>query len=176
MQNRQSDYLCFKLAWGSRRRKWDRNGLSDSLVWSGMIEVADVLSHLDQEVPLAQDEHEVQALAPQAAQEPFTIGIRSRCRDGRVEDLNPGAGRDDIELRPIFLVIILNEITWLCLPISPSVRLQIGLYCQYYDKVKPMPACYSFCAQPNFSGFRVAYSGKRVGLRPACFSVPVRGG
>ncbi len=47
MQNRRSDNLCFKLAGGGRRRNWDRHGLSDSLVWSGMIEVAELLSHVE---------------------------------------------------------------------------------------------------------------------------------
>ena len=81
MQNRKTDNLSPALALIGHRDR-DRNGLSEPLVRSGMIEVVDILRHLEQEVTVAQNEQEIQALPPQAAHEAFAKRKRPRCPDG----------------------------------------------------------------------------------------------
>jgi hypothetical protein len=44
------------------------------------------------QVPLAGDQHPVQALAPRAGDLAFRDGVRSRLPDGRRDDLDPGRG------------------------------------------------------------------------------------
>ena len=109
MQNRQCDNLCVKLIEGGRRCNWNRNGLSDSVVGSGMIVVLDIFRDILQQLPFAEDKEEVQTLAAQTAQETFAKRIRTRGRKGRAKDFNPHTDRDPVESRAIFAVIVADE-------------------------------------------------------------------
>ncbi len=65
VQNWESDNLSAKLALLGRHNR-DGNGLRDALVRSGVIEIADILRHLAQEVSFAQNEQAIQAFPAQA--------------------------------------------------------------------------------------------------------------
>src|SRR6185295_5155066 len=94
------------------QRERDGNGLSNALVWTGGIEVAGILGHLEPEVSVAQNEQDIQALAAQAAEEPIAHAIGARRGNGCVQDFDPGTDGNPIEARTIFTVIVANEIAW----------------------------------------------------------------
>src|SRR5258706_11558371 len=87
VQNRKGDNFSVKLAL-LRRNNRDWDGLSDSLVGSAMIEVVDVLRHLEQKVSFAQTEYTIKAFSAQATQKSLTERIGARYLDGRPQYLN----------------------------------------------------------------------------------------
>lgn len=99
----------------SRRDRWgNRKALSQALMWAGVVEAVTVFLDAAEELSFTQDKYTVQTLATQTAEEPFTYSISARCCDGRPKNSNPRACRDPVELRPIFAVMVANEIPRAC--------------------------------------------------------------
>src|SRR5687768_7405045 len=62
-------------------RRSQRCALADALVRPRAVKVADVLRQHAPEVSLAEDEDVIEALPPDAAQEPLADGVGPRCAD-----------------------------------------------------------------------------------------------
>ena len=58
------------------RVTWD--ALVDALMRSSLVEIGDVVAHDVSQMTFAQDEHVIQAFAPQTAEKPFAKGVRTR--------------------------------------------------------------------------------------------------
>jgi len=95
--------------WGVEWSRSSRNTLADALMGSRMIEVRDVFGDPAQQLPFAQNEPEVQALAAQTAEETLADCVRTGRGDGRVKNLDPDTGGDAVERRAIFAVIVMDE-------------------------------------------------------------------
>jgi len=88
---------------------WAGDLLVDSLVWPGMIEIGLILLHRPIEMSLTQDQEEIKAFPPRAAQESLANGIGLGRLIGRGQDLNPGPLRHAGEGSPELVVVVANE-------------------------------------------------------------------
>jgi hypothetical protein len=75
-----------------------------------LIEVQDIGFELVEEMALAEDQQEVQALAPQATDEPLTHGVRARDSDRRVEDVDADACRNQVSLLTRLVAVVADQI------------------------------------------------------------------
>ena len=110
MQHRQADNFAVNADKVGCYR-CDGNGLTNALVGSSQIEVADVFLNLMEKVPLGQDEQVIQALPPQAAHESFADRIGAWCPDGRMQYLNAYPCSYPIKLCAEFAVVVADEKT-----------------------------------------------------------------
>lgn len=108
------DWLGDDLAPGYLRLRlfcWAGDLLVDALVRSGMVEIDLILLHDLAQMLLAQDEEEVEAFPPHAAQKPLTDGVGLRRLIGCGENLNSTPIRHPGEGVPILVVVIANQET-----------------------------------------------------------------
>ena len=97
---------------------WDL--LSDSLMWSGLIEVLDIGTQETMQLLLLQDEQVIQTLATHAAKEAFTDGIGPWCVVGRFQYLDAAGCGYARETGSKLVITITDEILR---PLSISCRL-----------------------------------------------------
>ncbi len=97
---------------------WDL--LSDSLMWSGLIEVLDIGTQETMQLLLLQDEQVIETLATHAAQKAFTDGIGPWCVVGRFQYLDAAGCGYARETGSKLVITITDEILR---PLSISCRL-----------------------------------------------------
>ena len=71
-----------------QRRRWAGDRLLDALMRSGMVEVLVALLHRPVEMSFAQDQDEVKALSPKAAEESLANSVGLGCVERRFEHVN----------------------------------------------------------------------------------------
>src|SRR5260221_6452119 len=76
---------------------------------SSVVEIGNVFYDLVKQVPFAQDEQEIQALAAQTAHEPLANCISAGRLDRRMQHLNPRSNGGSVELRSIFGIVVADE-------------------------------------------------------------------
>jgi hypothetical protein len=76
-----------------------RRFLVQTLVRTVLVVVPGVLGQHLSQVPLAEDQHVVQALVPQRAHEPLRVGVRPRRPDRRPDYPRAISGEDAVECR-----------------------------------------------------------------------------
>jgi hypothetical protein len=86
-----------------------RRLLLQPLVWTVAVIVPGVLGQDAAEVPLAEDQHVVQALAAQRANEPFRECVRPRRSDRRPDHPRAVPGKDFIERRGELAVPVADQ-------------------------------------------------------------------
>ena len=79
---------------------------------ASFIEVALVLTEGPVEVTLIEDEEEVEAFAPQAAQESLADGIGLGCLDGSGQDLDIGPISDPVKGIAELVVVVADYESW----------------------------------------------------------------
>src|SRR6266851_2457784 len=88
----------------------DRDPLTDPLMRPGDVEVAEsVLLQHAQQVALAQDDHVVEALAPDAPKESLAGRVHQGRLHGGLEQANSGALGDPVEDGGVLVVAIPNQ-------------------------------------------------------------------
>src|SRR4051812_17210729 len=90
-------------------RQRDRNALTDPLVRSSAVEVAEVLRQHAPEVPLAEDQRVVRALPADAAEEALADGVGPRRPDRRPKYGDAAGGGEAIELGAVLGVVVVDE-------------------------------------------------------------------
>jgi hypothetical protein len=83
--------------------------LADTLVRPAGVEIGYVLRQHAPEVPLAEDEQVIDALASDAAEEALADGVCPRRADGRADHLEAACGRDPSERRPVVGVVVVDQ-------------------------------------------------------------------
>ena len=107
-ENRVSDDRSRRLLqWRCIRAAGDT--LVDPLVWASFIEVVLVLPYDPAEVTLIEDEEEVQAFSPQAAQESLADGISLGSLKGSGQDFDIGSISDPVEGIAELVVVVANQ-------------------------------------------------------------------
>src|SRR4051812_1649972 len=98
-------------SWTGRRPRPQgaRDGLPDALVWPRGVEVRGVLPQHASQLPLAQDQDMIEALAPDAPEEALAGGICPRGPDGRAQDGDPAARRHAGEPRPVLAIVVADQ-------------------------------------------------------------------
>jgi hypothetical protein len=71
--------------------------LVEALVWTVVVEMADILVEDGVGVSLMVDQHPVSAFLADAANEPFRIAVRSRCLGRDLGDVDAFGGEDGVE-------------------------------------------------------------------------------
>ncbi len=87
-----------------------RSALVDALMRARLVEVRHILLEHSTEMGLAHDHDVIEALAAHAPQQAFAERIRAWCLDRRSEHLDPCSHCNGIEVRPVFRIIITNQI------------------------------------------------------------------
>ena len=87
-----------------------RNAISKPMMRSANIEVVEaVLVQHRLKVALTKNDHVVQALTTNTAEKSFDYRIHQRRSDGGLNDLDPGALGNAIEVRPKLVIAIANK-------------------------------------------------------------------
>lgn len=89
---------------------WPRNALAESLVRSGSVEVSGVLAEYATKMLFAQDDHLVEALAANAAEEALADGVHVRRAHCRRDDPDTRAGGYAVELRAEFAIVAQEQL------------------------------------------------------------------
>ncbi len=117
---------------------------------TGMVEVVYILLDAVLQMPFAQDEQTVQALPPQAAQKTLAVRVRARSVHWCVEHLDPGAARDAVKGRAIFVVIVADQEPWVCFPKSSSAKVWCAHLWHHYA-ILDLSALYRLTAHDTSS-------------------------
>ncbi len=92
------------------RRQHGRDLLRQTLVGTLAVEILDILADHPVEMARPEQDHVIQALAADRAEEPFAIGIGTRGVKGRLEDRNPGSFGDCGKVHPKLDVVVADQI------------------------------------------------------------------
>jgi hypothetical protein len=95
--------LLLRLFW------WAGDLLVDTLVRPGMVEIGLILLHGSIEMSLTQDQEEIEALPPHAAQKTLTDGIGLRWLIEYSQNLNPTSIRHSVEGISELVVVVTNQ-------------------------------------------------------------------
>jgi hypothetical protein len=113
MQATQYGNGAYRHCAAALRVAWRRGyRLVEARVRPRRIEVRHVLGEHPVALPLAVDEHVVEALAPHAAQEALADRVRPRSTDWRAQHPDPARGGDAVELVPVLAIVVPNQEAW----------------------------------------------------------------
>ena len=111
------------------------NTLFYPLVWPGFVEVRLILPHQSTQMPLAQDEVEVQAFSSHAAQKAFTVGVRFRRAIRGPQDLNAGPLGHACEGSTVLAVVVADQKAWVCWLLCSSIGFRGQLQTDVIDRL-----------------------------------------
>jgi len=95
---------------GRRLDRWlGRHSLPETLMRPCNVEERAVLLQHVFEVPLAEDDDVIEALAPDAAKESFADGVHERSLNGRPKNADTGTGGGAVEVSAELAVVVAND-------------------------------------------------------------------
>src|SRR5262245_37025249 len=94
--------------WGTDA--WERRRQGQAAVGPVGVVVADVLPEDALQVPLVQDEHVIQALVAEGADDPFSDGVGAGCPERRQDGVDPQPPRPGDEVATVHGVAVPDEV------------------------------------------------------------------